>query len=329
MQTMNKLLLTIILLIQLTISLLAATGQAGQEIAFLQPGVGARPLAMGKAFVAVANDANSPFYNPAGLALSKHNELTSMQAKLATDVNYYYVSYVSGTSTPLNDQSTRWLSEAEATSNHFFANYGVSWIMASVSGITLVDTSNVSANSDITNTHLTNYYGNAIILAYGTGLTDSLAIGISLTGFYQDFKEIAQGRGWGVTLTPGLLYRLSDTLNFGLTVQDALNYQKWDTKTSEIVIPKLKSGLAWQAWSSILLAAEFEQDFDVDHKVLWYVGTEYALNENLSLRAGYNDGQLSAGAGFQIGGLNADYAYIGQDKYELGETYRVSLGVKF
>ena len=336
MKTTNQLLLIIILLTQLTTCLLAATGQAGQEIAFLQPGVGARPLAMGKAFVAIANDANSPYYNPAGLAFSKHNELTSMQTKLATDVDYYYLSYITGTSsplvsTPLNDRSASENSTHHSSliTHHLSANYGISWIMASVSGITLVDTTNATVTSDITNATMTDYYANAIMLAYGTGLTDSLAIGLSLTGFYQDFKEIAQGKGWGVTLTPGLLCRLSDSLNFGLTVQDALNYQKWDTTTTEIVIPKLKSGLAWQPWQSFLLAFEFEQDLDIDHKTLWYAGTEYTLNENLSLRAGYNDGQLSAGAGFKLGGLYADYAYIGQDKYELGETYRVSLGVKF
>ncbi len=57
-------------------------GEAGTTGAnFLKIGVGARPAAMGGAFIAVADDANAIFWNPAGLALlrglnfaSAHNE---------------------------------------------------------------------------------------------------------------------------------------------------------------------------------------------------------------------------------------------------------------
>ncbi len=58
------------------------SGEAGTTGAnFLKIGVGARPAAMGEAFIAVADDANAIFWNPAGLALlrglyfaSAHNE---------------------------------------------------------------------------------------------------------------------------------------------------------------------------------------------------------------------------------------------------------------
>jgi long-subunit fatty acid transport protein len=70
------------------------TGQAGLDIAVLKAGVGARALGMGSAFTAVADNADAPFWNPAGLSRIKDNEITAMQTKLSTDADHYYVSYV-------------------------------------------------------------------------------------------------------------------------------------------------------------------------------------------------------------------------------------------
>ena len=44
-------------------------GTAGFQ--FLKLGVGARPVAMGSAYTAVADDANALFWNPAGLGITK------------------------------------------------------------------------------------------------------------------------------------------------------------------------------------------------------------------------------------------------------------------
>ena len=46
----------------------------------LTKGVGARPLAMGGAFAAAANDATAAYWNPAGLALIDDIEITTMHA---------------------------------------------------------------------------------------------------------------------------------------------------------------------------------------------------------------------------------------------------------
>src|SRR5437868_2988434 len=43
-------------------------------------GAGARPLAMGGAFVAAANDATAAYWNPSGLALVDDVEITTMHA---------------------------------------------------------------------------------------------------------------------------------------------------------------------------------------------------------------------------------------------------------
>ena len=68
----------------------ASGGQAGQ---FLSWGAGARALAMGKAFLAVSDDASAAYWNPAGLTQLERKEFTGLYAKLWYDTAYSFISY--------------------------------------------------------------------------------------------------------------------------------------------------------------------------------------------------------------------------------------------
>src|SRR4051794_35397588 len=70
----------------------AATG--GQVDEFLSYGAGARSLAMGAAFVGVADDASATYWNPAGLSQITRKELTLMKATLFADTTYDFYSFV-------------------------------------------------------------------------------------------------------------------------------------------------------------------------------------------------------------------------------------------
>ena len=54
----------------------------------LSIGVGARALGMGKAYVAVAEDSDTIFTNPAGLGEIDNFQFTSMSGKIMEEVNY-------------------------------------------------------------------------------------------------------------------------------------------------------------------------------------------------------------------------------------------------
>jgi hypothetical protein len=61
---------------------------------FLNIGVGARAMAMGGAFCAVADDATSSYWNPAGLRLLKSREIGVMHsAQFANEVKYDYLVF--------------------------------------------------------------------------------------------------------------------------------------------------------------------------------------------------------------------------------------------
>ena len=78
---------------------LFAGESGGQPGAFLQYGVGARALAMGGAFYAVADDATAAYWNPAGLAYLQRKEVTTMQAALYEQTSFNYMGYAHPTTT--------------------------------------------------------------------------------------------------------------------------------------------------------------------------------------------------------------------------------------
>jgi hypothetical protein len=58
---------------------------------FLKLGVGARGVAMGEAYVAVANDASSLFWNPAGMAQTTEDQVFAAHTEYVADIRHEYL----------------------------------------------------------------------------------------------------------------------------------------------------------------------------------------------------------------------------------------------
>ncbi len=72
-----------------------ATKLAGE---FMAPGGGARALGMGGAFAAVAADASTVYWNPAGIAGMEKRQILAMHAEQFGDLlNYNFGAYVQPT----------------------------------------------------------------------------------------------------------------------------------------------------------------------------------------------------------------------------------------
>ena len=68
--------------------------RAGSAMAqFLKIGVGGRAVGMGESFVAIANDASALYWNPAGIAQMKKNELTFSHVNWPVDVRHEFLGY--------------------------------------------------------------------------------------------------------------------------------------------------------------------------------------------------------------------------------------------
>src|SRR5476649_696365 len=59
------------------------------QAAFQDTGWGARPVGMGGAFTAIADDSNAPLYNPAGLVQVQWNEVSAMYSRLFSGLTLY------------------------------------------------------------------------------------------------------------------------------------------------------------------------------------------------------------------------------------------------
>jgi len=84
--------------------LFASSGRAGGPgttgAASLKVPAGARPAAMGDAFVGLADDANALFWNPAGLALVEARQVSLMHTQYLVDTSYQFLGYAQPLSLP-------------------------------------------------------------------------------------------------------------------------------------------------------------------------------------------------------------------------------------
>jgi hypothetical protein len=93
------------------------------QAAFQDSGWGARPVGMGEAFTAIADDSNAPLYNPAGLVQVQWNELSAMYSRLFSGVSLYSGNASNGGDTVHLDQSyLSYVSRASA-----YGSWGLSW----------------------------------------------------------------------------------------------------------------------------------------------------------------------------------------------------------
>ncbi|MFC1510778.1 hypothetical protein ACFL5U_00100 [Candidatus Margulisiibacteriota bacterium] len=344
-------------------SVALAQGQAGLDIATLKAGVGARPLGMGSAFTAIANNADAPYWNPGGLGfISDKNEITTMQTKLSTDADHYYVSYIRPA---------------------LGGTLGISWIQVGLGNITQTS-AEVDLNNEVVDLSIFSYFSNAYMLSYGREINDMVSLGLTAKYLTSDMFQISGGQAYGYSVTPGILIRftgkekqetgmvlgkksefkdetgllsarrisgkkypglrekessqvlkpgktkkpsrfaaLMSGLTLGIKIDELLNEQSWGTGTKEYVPAKLRIGLAYARSNPGLFALDVSQTLKSGYAATASVGYEW-FKEGLAIRFGYDDG-MTAGAGFESGNTRVDYAFVTQQDLSRENVHRISL----
>ncbi|MFH0778242.1 MAG: PorV/PorQ family protein [Candidatus Eisenbacteria bacterium] len=269
-------------------------------LAFLKIGVGARAAAMGSAHLAVASDATSIYWNPAGLAAVEGLNLHLSHNEWLQDIRYEFLAV-----------AKKW---------------GSHGIGAGFSGLYMGELE----RRDVSGTFLGHFgsYDIAAWAGWGTRVAPDFSLGVS-GKFLAEQIDDATATGFAVDL--GAKYDTPvERLSVAAGVFNLGPKMKFDTE--EFDIPRsIACGASYvlpvEEWTgSFLFAADLVSYKGEDPKV--HVGAEYGFRGMASLAAGYKFGYdvegFSVGAGFRRGTLSAGYAYSALGS-ELGDAHRISL----
>ncbi len=196
---MKKIVLAILILI-LTVSLSFASSKVGTTAAqFLKIGVGARANGMGGAFVAVANDVTSLYWNPAGLGRLYHNEAILLHTEWLADISFDYAGVavnmgglgsigVSITSVSMGEMRVRSELEPEGTGEYFNAS-DIAGSLAYARSLT--DRFSIGFNFKYIRQNIWHMSANGFAVDVGTIFVtqfNDMKIGMSISNFGTDMK---------------------------------------------------------------------------------------------------------------------------------------------
>ena len=264
----------------------------------LKNGVGARSLAMGGAFVAVADDATAMLWNPAGLAQLDDTRLMGMSTDLfGMGITHQFVGAVTT-----------------------FANLGIGlgWERAAIDG------QEASEGGTLGGTFT--WVEQALIGSLATNVLDVAMAGANVKYYLADSGLGDQASGFGFDL--GLLVSLGDMFVIGVNAKDlAGSTIEWDGGATDIISGLYTAGLAMKfAEDKLIMAADV--DFEGTGLGDTHVGVEFQVIDELALRGGvvltdnFQDYYFTVGAGINVAGLYVDAAYVLEEN--LGNTLILS-----
>ena len=265
--------------------------------------IGCRPQAMGGAFVAVADDINAGYWNPAGLNLVENKSFGFMHTNPfnISDVSLDYVAFVSPNA--------------------------LSWMKGSLGLSYLKLAAKLEEGKD---KHTNPMEDNVYTLSVGgTIWENSLYYGVNAKALGINTEEINRS---GMGFDFGLLWKINKTFSLGMMMRNLSSHLGDENFT-----PERRFGVAGRFSNNrLIVSADYNNKKEVNSKEdYWgsHFGAEGWLTKSLALRVGFDRGNLTAGFGFKFGtgkGFPAgilDYSYAKNE--ELNYTHRFSLTVLF
>lgn len=311
----------LLLSIMITLTFLWATAVLA---AFVDVGLGARPVGLGRAFVALSDDANAMLYNPAGLAHLERMELTSMYARLFPGIedDKLHLGYVG--------------------------------LVKPVKGVGTIGFGATNLWADL-------YGENVFYLSYARKVGSGLGLGGNLKWLrwsaegYTDpvTGESEGGRSWsGFSLDLGLLYALrskrllhftkADGLQLGLVLFNINQPSVAENGSDQAKLPMgFEGGIVYLKGGSKSLLSFSRRD----EKSRLHLGQEIELWARQSplglstflIRAGaqamlsdQKGGEFDFGCGFTLRKALFDYAYVlPLALRDVGGCHKISIGYAF
>jgi len=282
---------------------LSGTAQVNVSVLDIEPGVS--QLGAGGAGLAVANGAETLYYNPAGLAALPGISFSSFYASHFGLANYSAFALT-------------------------FRNWGLATLLLDVGGIAGYD-------EDGNPTDTLAYKNTALLFGFGFDprrlpFFPRLAFDLAIGGTIKYLSaRVGEDTGSGFSFDLGARTTLPDMrlgpigftdVAFGVTLLNLFGAISYDTARESFGMDVRVGGAATIA--RVVLAA-----VDLHLAGAFHAGLAYRPVPALALRLGVvseSEWSLTAGAGINIEGFVIDYAFV---SHSLGGTHRVALTVDF
>ncbi|MBA3065125.1 PorV/PorQ family protein [bacterium] len=291
---------------------------------FLKIGVGARNIGMGEAAVAVTDDINSVYWNPAGLAHIVQPVFTFAHTQWFQDIQYEQIGFAKQYNTGRDIGGFSKLSlgvnifrlsvkkfEGRSATDDKIGSVGASDTAFVISGA-----SDLRTFKSFPSKSGSELYGGVNLKYISQQLytysASAFALDLGLQ-WYEASKIVKKGWRAGVNIQ-----------NLGTKI-------KFDEVAGSLPM-NTKLGVGYR----YILAGDpvtFDMDFNMPNDEDSYVctGVEYLVKDLLALRVGFRSGVdigsgIRAGIGINAGLYSIDYAFAGFG--DLGGTHRVSLNIK-
>lgn len=279
-----------------------AAGAGADPFNFLFLDAGARPVALGGAYTALVDDADSLLYNPAGLAVARRHTATLMHNQHFEGITQEYAAYASPWGWGLNLNS---LNFGEATRTTYSQPTGA--------GLGKVAMNDLAFGAG---------YGREVLgVRAGVGLKyiREFIAGVTASGYAADL-----GVQRDSALFPGLSVAAA-LQNLGPSVR----FQR----AKEKLPLNMRGGAAYRftTFGSPSVAA-LDVTKERSESALVAVGVEVAAGGVLPLRVGFASRNqagpgVTAGLGFRLGSVGVDYAFVPYG--DLGMAHRLSVCVRW
>lgn len=303
----------------------ASDGRGGQPGAFRDLALSGRAAAMGGAFVAIAEGATGHLYNPAGPSQSRKYDFAFSYRVMKLDRKLGLASFT----IPAREE----------------ANLNFSWVYAGTSDLeardeqgNILDGKNISHSESLISMNFSKRFSKTILVGGKLFYVQNNIGNISAYSAGVDFGGLAK-----FNIGKTFIGSLFPLLNVGITAENlGANYRwtttpYWQTRgreqgaTIEESFPtNFRFGFALAAPNSYTISTDLE--INTASVLKTHFGGEYLIHRNLSLRAGLNDLNPTAGIGILQRtadfAVRIDIAYLGS-KVEEGDDILISFDLIF
>ncbi len=306
---------------------------------FLSIPVGARALAMGGAYVSIADDANAIYWNPAGLAQLGNREILFMHSEWLADINFDYLAFAinAGTGSAIGVSLTAMtMGEFEVTTELSPEGTGEVFSASSFAlGFTysrqLTDAFMIGGTAKYVLEKIWNSSATGFAVDVGTLFRTpikNLRLGASISNFGTKMQMSGDNLLVRKDIDPGTFGNNED-------VNALLVTDKFDMPLN------LKLGLSYDVnfGEQNRLTIASDATYPNDNEQSLNVGAEYSFNDFIFFRGGYrslfqenSEEEFVLGAGLERSivrgfGIKIDYAF--QSWVRLQDVHQFSIAINF